>query len=259
MKKFIKIAAFTLCAAVLLGVLCGCQTKQSRLDKIKSDGVIIWGTNAEFMPFETKDGSGNVMGVDADIAAKIAEKLGVELKVEDMLFDSLPAALASGKIDFIGAGFTRDAEREQTMDFTSSYYTAVQVVAYNTSGFKPTAEADLVGKKIGVQTGTTGDLYIASDIENADVQRYDNIMLAMMDLQNGKIDAVIGDNLPVGMIMQNLGEGLALAEEIVYDEEMYALAVDKDQAELLAAINEVLDELIANGEIDAMVEKHSTN
>lgn len=229
---------------------------ESKLDKIKAAGKIVWGTNAEFSPFEMKDSDGTVIGVDADIAAKIADSLGVELVVEDMLFDSLPAALASGQIDFIGAGYTKNEERAQKMDFSAEYYTAVQVVAYNTAGFTPASQADLEGKKVGVQTGTTGDLFIASEIDGATVERYDNLMLALQDLQNGNLDAVIGDNLPVGMIIKNL-DGLAVADSVVYDPEMYALAVDKGETELLDAINEVLQKLIDDGEIDAMVNKYS--
>ncbi len=139
---------------------------------------LVWGTNAAFIPFEMREGD-KVIGVDADIAQAVADKMGVELVVEDMEFDALPAALESGKIDFIAAGFTKNAEREATMDFSDEYFTAVQVVVVkegNPGGIQ--SEDDLKGKKIGVQTGTTGDLYFASEVEGADVQRYENIQMA---------------------------------------------------------------------------------
>ena len=122
MKKANKLVLFMMCMALLLSVF-GCSANSpaasstpkptTKLDAIKAKGYIVWGTNAEFMPFEYKSANGNVVGVDADIAKAVADSLGVQLKVEDMAFDSLPAALASGKIDFIGAGYTKDDERMQ--------------------------------------------------------------------------------------------------------------------------------------------------
>ena len=218
--------------------------------------TIVWGTNAEFMPFETKDSSGTVVGVDADIAAAIAEKLGAELVVEDMEFDSLPAALESGKIDFIAAGFTRNEEREKSMDFSDTYYVARQVVLVREDS-TIASEDDLKGLKIGVQNGTTGDLYFASEIEDADVQRYTTIMLAAQDLAAGRIDCVIGDNLPIGVIMNQI-EGLKLVESIVYEDESYAIATRKGETELMTAINEVLAEMTESGEIDELLTVYST-
>ncbi|MDD3242547.1 MAG: transporter substrate-binding domain-containing protein [Eubacteriales bacterium] len=282
MKKTMKLFSAALCFVLCLAMFAGCAktpaaeptaaptaapTKAadattapaqgtSKLDAIKAAGKIVWGTNAEFVPFEMKDGSGTVIGVDADIAAAIAKKLGVELVVEDILFDSLPAALASGQIDFIAAGYTNNEERAQKMDFTDSYYKAKQVVVYKEGATAPAAEDELKGKKIGVQTGTTGD-FMASDIENADVQRYDNMTLAVQDLANGTLDYVIGDSLTISMITKKVS-GVAIAEAIVYDDEFYAIAVDKGETALLEAINEALKELIDTGAIDASVNKFSS-
>lgn len=218
---------------------------------------LVWGTNAAFIPFEMREGD-KVIGVDADIAQAVADKMGVELVVEDMEFDALPAALESGKIDFIAAGFTKNAEREATMDFSDEYFTAVQVVVVkegNAVGIS--TEEDLKGKKIGVQTGTTGDLYFASEVEGADVQRYENIQMACQDLVDGRIDCVIGDNLPIVNLMSSIS-GLEKVESIVYEEEKYAMAVKKgENADVLAAINEVLADLEKNSEIDALVDKYS--
>ena len=112
MKNWKKGMAAALCAVMVMGLAAGCGgSEQSALDKVKEKGVLVWGTNSEFPPFESKNGAGEVVGVDAEIMAKVAEKMGVKLQVEDMEFDSLPAALQSGKIDVIGAGYTEDDER----------------------------------------------------------------------------------------------------------------------------------------------------
>jgi len=218
---------------------------------------LVWGTNAAFIPFEMREND-KVVGVDADLAKAVADKMGVELVVEDMDFDALPAALDSGKIDFIAAGFTKNAEREQTMDFSKEYFTAVQVVVVkegNEIGIA--SEDDLKGKSIGVQTGTTGDLYFASEIEDAKVERYENIQMACQDLVDGRIDCVIGDNLPIVNLMSSM-EGLEKVEAIKYEEEKYAMAVKKgENADVLKAINEVLTEMESKGEIDALVDKYS--
>jgi polar amino acid transport system substrate-binding protein len=196
--------------------------------------------------------------VDAELAQAVADKLGVELVVEDMEFDGLPAALASGKIDFIAAGFTKNDERAQTMDFSNEYFTAVQVVVVQKGNAIGIAtKDDLKGKKIGVQTGTTGDLYVASDVEGATVQRYENIQLACQDLIAGRVDSVIGDNLPIANLMTTIS-GLEKVDSIVYDSENYAMAVKKGaNADILAAINQVLAEKKANGDIDKLVDKYS--
>ncbi len=264
MKKTSKIFVFLMCLALLLSVI-GCSAQSpaatsspkptTKLDAIKKKGYIVWGTNAAFPPFEFKDSTGKVAGVDADIAKAIADSLGVELRVEDMEFDSLPAALASGKIDFIGAGFTKTDERAKSMDFSVDYYTAVQVVIVK-DGSKIASKDDLKNKKIGVQTGTTGS-FIAEEISGVKMSNYNSLTLACQDLKNGRIDAVIGDNLPIAMIQSQIS-GLKIVSGIKYDEEKYALAVDKGNAELLAKINEVLNGLIQKGTISDKLKLYST-
>ncbi len=252
MKKF---ASLALAAALLATLLTGCGSSTDSLAKIKKAGKIVWGTNAQFVPFETNV-NGTVVGVDADIAAKVAERIGVELVVSDMEFDSLPAALASGKIDFIGAGFTKNEERAKTMDFSSEYFTARQVVIVKADNTAIASADDLKGKILGAQNGTTGDLYVASEVEGATVQRYDNIALAAQDLKNGKVDAVIADDVPAQIIVGQV-DGLKIADVQPYDDEKYALAVRKGDAALLVEINAVIDDMVAKGEIDTLVKKYS--
>ncbi len=240
--------------------LAGCGGGQSEtMSKIKKEGKIIWGTNAEFAPFEMRRGD-EVIGVDAEIAKKIAEKLGVELVVEDMDFGGLISALNSKQIDFIGAGFTINPEREEQVLFTKTYFKAVQVIIVKEDNTDINGPDDLADKKVGVQENTTGD-FIASDElvseeEGGQVIRFMSPMEAVLDLKNSRIDAIVIDNLPAQyLVAQN--PGLKILEEKAGEDEEYAMAVRKGDDDLKKVIDEVLEELIASGQIDEWVEEYS--
>ncbi len=231
--------------------------KINTMQRIKDDNRVIWGTNAAFPPFEIRRGD-EVIGVDAEIAKLVAEKLGVELVVEDMDFDALIGAMASGKIDFIAAGFTVRADREEQVLFTDKYFEAIQVIIVRDDNTDIQGPEDLAEKKIGVQNGTSGD-FVAEDIvgDATDlINRYNNGLEAALELRNGRIDAIIIDNLPAQMIVYQ-NPGLKILETQADDEEEYALAVRLGDSELAAIINEVLAELKQSGQIDAWVEEYS--
>ncbi len=230
------------------------SAESETMKKIRETKKIIWGTNAEFPPFEMREGD-QVIGIDAEIAAKIAEKLGVELVVEDMEFDALITALQSGKIDFIAAGYTIEPDREKQVLFTDTYFKAVQAIMVQEGNEEIKSADDLEGKKIGVQNGTTGD-FIASDIPGAEVIRFNNGIEAALDLNNGKIDAVIIDNLPAQMLAKS-NPGLVVLDEKPFDAEEYAIAVRKGDTDLQQVINEVLKEMKDSGEIDELANKYS--
>lgn len=226
------------------------------MKRIKDNKKIIWGTNAEFSPFEMREGD-EVIGIDAEIAQKIADKIGVELVVEDMEFDSLMAALQSGKIDFIAAGFTIKPDREKQVLFTDTYFKAVQAVIVQEGNTEIKSLEDLEGKKIGVQNGTTGD-FEADEIPDAEVVRFNNGIEAALDLKNGNIDAVIIDNLPAQMLIEKNPELVIVEfEEKPFEDEEYAMAVRKGDTELQGIINEVLKEMKDSGDIDELVTKYS--
>lgn len=253
MKNFKNLLLLVLIFVMAISMVsCGDIDTMARIEK---KGQVIWGTNAEFAPFEMRDGE-EVIGIDADIAKRIAEKLGVELVVEDMKFDALPAALKSGKIDFIAAGYTVRPDREQEMTFSKNYFRAVQAIIVEESNTEIQGAADLENKKIGVQTGTTGDTLATEDIEGSDVHRYNNGLEAVLDLKNGNIDAVVIDILPAE-ILASQHEGIEILEERAGEEEEYAIAVRKGDQELIDAINEVLDEMMESGEIDDLTNKYS--
>ncbi|MGI6569488.1 MAG: transporter substrate-binding domain-containing protein [Caldicoprobacterales bacterium] len=260
MKITKRILALVLILAVSF-VIYGCQSDgdaggsdmSETMKRIKDTGKIIWGTNAEFPPFELRSGD-KVIGVDAEIAAKVAEKLGVELEVVDMEFKGLINALNSKQIDFIAAGFTIKPDREEQVLFTDTYFRAVQTIIVQEGNTEIKGAADLEGKTIGVQSGTTGDFTAEEYTE--DIVRFNNALEASIDLKNGRLDAVIIDNLPAQMIVSE-NPGLVLLDEKAAEDEEYALAVRKEAVDLQKVINEVIAELKADGSIENWVEEYS--
>ena len=218
------------------------------------------GTNASFPPYEFYDDeTGEIVGIDAEVAAAICEKLGYELEIVDMDFDAIIPAVTTGKIDFGMAGMTVTEERMQSVDFTTSYATGIQVVIVKEDS-EITSVDDLFAEganhKIGVQQGTTGDLYCSWDIEDeglGTVERYKNGTDAVLALTSGKVDCVVIDNEPAkNYIAAN--EGLKILDT-EYAVEDYAIALAKD-SELTEKINAALEELIADGTVQAIIDKY---
>ena len=216
-------------------------------------GKIVMVTNAEFPPYEYHENN-TIVGIDADIARAIADQRGMELEIQDMAFDSLIPAIQSGKADFAAAGITVNEERLRNVDFTETYAEAAQVIIVK-EGSAIAAPADLTGKKIGVQTGTTGDIY-ADDVENAEVQRFNKGMEAVMALTQDKLDAVIIDREPAKVFVKE-NEGLKILDE-AFTEEEYAIAIKKGNTELLDKMNAAIKELKESGELQKIVDKYIT-
>ena len=216
-------------------------------------GKIVMVTNAEFPPYEYHENN-TLVGIDADIARAIADQMGMELEIQDMAFDSLIPAIQSGKADFAAAGMTVNEERLRNVDFTETYAEAAQVIIVK-EGSAIAAPADLTGKKIGVQTGTTGDIY-ADDVENAEVQRFNKGMEAVMALTQDKLDAVIIDREPAKVFVKE-NEGLKILDE-AFTEEEYAIAIKKGNTELLDKMNAAIKELKESGELQKIVDKYIT-
>lgn len=228
------------------------------IEKIKAAGKIIMGTNAEFPPFEYVEGN-EVVGVDADIAAEIAKDLGVELEIENMDFTAALLAVQNGQLDMAVAGITVDEDRKKSMDFSNEYVTSSQyVIIAKGSGLTVDSLKD-AGVVIGVQNGTSGDFYATDDIKGdpntEEVARYKNAILASQDLMNGKIQAVIVDELPAKSIVAANEDKLELLPDKL-TEEQYAIAVQKGNQELLDAINATLTRLESEGKIDEFLIKH---
>ena len=228
---------------------------ESPEDVDRSNGTLVMATNAEFEPYEYHEGD-DIVGIDADIAQAICDKLGYELKIEDMEFDSILPAVQSGKADFGAAGMTVTEDRATQVDFSDSYYTGVQVIIV-TDDSDITEPDDLKGKKIGVQQGTTGDIYSTDDFGDDIVERFNKGMEAVQALKQGKIDAVIIDNQPAKTFVEE-NEGLKILETS-YVEEDYALAIKKGNDDLVKKVNDAIKELKEDGTFDKIVAKYITD
>ena len=275
MKKFsIAMLSMVLAGSLLLS---GCggntdtqQNEDSNTDAAATDstdtadgGVLRMGTNATFPPYEFTDENGEVAGIDAEIAAAVAEKLGMELDITDMAFESLIPALQAGTIDIVLAGMTVDPERADQVNFTDSYATGVQVVIVpENSDIAPVEQedgslaVDLTGKTIGVQTGTTGDLYCTDDYGQENVKQFDNGPLAVAALVNGQIDCVGIDQEPAKNYVA-ANEGLKILDT-AYANEDYAAAISKDNTELLEQVNAAMQELKDDGTLQSIIDKYIT-
>ena len=231
----------------------GSDTQQSETAENTEGGVLRMGTNATFPPYEYVDENNEVAGIDADIAAAIADKLGMELEITDMAFDSLIPALQSDTIDIVLAGMTVDPERAEQVNFTDSYATGVQVIIVPEDSDIASPD-DLEGKNIGVQTGTTGDLYCTDDYGQEFVKQFDNGPLAVAALLNGQVDCVVIDNEPAKNYVA-ANEGLKILDTAFANED-YAAALAKEDTELYEQVNTAIQELKEDGTIASIIEKY---
>ncbi len=273
-----KIISLVLAVLMLTCVLASCGAKKGQtLDDIKKSGELVVYTEAGFAPFEFVYNN-EVVGVDIAICEEIAKEIGVELVVKDVAFNTILGAIESGKAAIGAAGITITEERAQQVDFSIPYTTSKQYIIVKADS--PIASyADLAGKKIGVQLGTSSDFiitdaingyedddgnHVTGDFEGtgATVSTYANPNLAAVNLEGDKLDAVVTDQLPAQLIVDN-SNGAYKCFELVYPDgsltdETYGLCVAKGNTELLNVINEVLTELIETGKIEEYIIYYST-
>lgn len=239
MKKVLMVLLSMVCLFVLTA--CGSNGQ----DKL------VMATNAEFPPYEFHEGD-EIVGIDVEIAQAIADDLGMELLIEDMAFDSIIAAVQTGKADIGVAALTVTEDRLVNVNFSDSYTQSAQVIIVN-QGSEITGPDDLSGKTIGVQLGTTGDIY-AGDITNAVIERYNKGFEAIQALLQNKIDAVIIDREPAKVFVSQ-NEDLILLDE-AFTVEDYAIAIAKDNTELLDKINASLAKIQDSGKLQEIIEKY---
>ena len=215
-------------------------------------GKLTMATNATFPPYEMTTDSGEIEGIDVDTAKAIAEKLGLELQIDDMEFDAALLSVQQGKADIVMAGVTVTDERKAVMDFSDSYATGIQsIIVPNDSDIA--SPDDLSGKKIGTQRGTTGYIYCSDDFGDDAVVAYDSGLTAVQALNNGQVDAVVIDNAPATEYVA-ANPGLKVLDTS-YAEEDYAIGMAKGSA-LEDAVNKALEELKADGTLQAIVDKY---
>lgn len=223
-------------------------------------GKLHMATNAAFPPYEMIKDDGSYEGIDVEIAGLIADKLGLELVVDDMDFTSVVTSVQTGKEDIAMAGLTVNDERKKNVDFTDSYATGVQVVIVPKDSSIKTID-DLQGKMIGTQEGTTGYIYCSDTVENGGfgedhVIAYTNGATAVQALTSGKVDAVVIDNAPAQSFVADNPSLTILDTEYVTED--YAIGVSKDNSQLLAAVNGALKDLISDGSVQTIVDKYIT-
>lgn len=227
--------------------------------KTIESGKLIMATNAQFPPYEmVADGDGvngtGFEGIDIEIATAIAEKLGLELQVDDMDFDAALTAVQQGKCDLVLAGLTYTDERAQLMTFSDSYAQGVQAIIVK-EGSAIASPDDLANAAmIGTQRGTTGYLYCTDDFGEDHVAAYDSGAAAVQALLNGQVDAVVIDKIPAETFAAE-NDGLKVLDT-AYTTEDYCAAMNKDNEALTKEVNVVLAELKADGTLDQIVAKY---
>ena len=220
------------------------------------EGKLIMATNAFFPPYEFYEGE-KIVGIDAEIAEAIANKLGLELVINNMEFNSIITAVTTNAADFGLAGMTVTEDRLKEVDFSISYASGVQSIIVKDGSAITTVDdlyAEGVTYKVGVQLGTTGDIYASDDFGAERVTQYSNGNEAILALQKGDVDCVIIDNEPAKAFVA-ANEGLKVLDT-AYAEEDYAACFAQENDALREAVNAAIEELITDGTIDAIIEKY---
>ena len=211
-------------------------------------GVVKIGTNAEYPPFEYVDEAGNIVGFDPELVAEIAKRAGFEYELVNTRWDGIFVALASGEFDMVASAATITAEREEIVDFSQPYFYASQRIAVLESRASEIQNVeDLAGLRVGVQAGTTGDIYASEEIPGVEVVRYDEITLAFQALASGDVDAIVNDGPTSADIIEKNPELGAVLVGPPLSEEYYGIAVQPTKPELLDAVNKALAAMIADG------------
>ena len=259
MKRFLAIVlAIAMIASVAVLAGCGEEKKAEGGDTAAKEKLVM-ATNAYFPPYEYYDGD-KIVGIDAEVAQAIADKLGMELEIVDIEFDSIIAGVQTGKYDMGMAGMTVTEERKQSVDFSDSYATGIQsIIVPEDSKIKSIDDvlADGATYKVGVQLSTTGDIYITDDLGDAAADRVVEFQTgndAVAALASGKVDCVIIDNEPAKSYVAATG-GLKILDT-EYVKEDYAICFSKDNADLKDKVNGALKELIADGSVQKIIDKY---
>jgi polar amino acid transport system substrate-binding protein len=248
-----KILAMFLAASILIvGLsLTGC---------VEEENKIIIGTSADFPPFEYIDTDGTIIGFDIEMVTMILEDAGYKVEVKDIAFDSLIASLENDKIDVIAAAMTITAERDEQIDFSDPYYEADQsVLAKKGAELNLSTNIDLQNYIVGAQTGTTGAAWVKNNlIDNGtmnedDFKRYETYTLAVLDLVNGNIEALVLDKPVAESFVKSRDVELVMT---IITGESYGLGVKEGNSDLLEEINSGLDSLIGSTQWDTLIMKY---
>lgn len=254
-----KLLAVMLAAMMLLAmVACGNDTPDPAPtpDPTPDTKTLYMATEGTFPPYEYYDGD-KLVGIDVDVANAIAEKLGMKLEVVDIAFDSIVSGVQAGKYDMGMAGMTVNEERLEQVNFSDSYSTGIQVVIVKEGGkVQSLDDMGAEGVVIGTQSGTTGFMYASDDFGDEKVKGFTKTTDAVAALINGQVDCVMLDNEPAkALVAANADAGLSILDT-AYTEEDYAIAINKDNNDLLTKVNAALAELKADGTLQGIIDKY---
>ena len=239
-----KIALLLAVVLVAMMAVTGCSSKKT----------LKMATEAGFAPYEYYE-DGKIVGVDVDIANEIAKELGMELEIIDMEFNSITTSVDTGKADFGGAGMSITEDRLKEVDFTVEYATSQQVVVVMDTNTEIAAPEDIDGKNVGVQLGTTADMYISDEMPDVTLSQFNKYAEAVEALKIGRIDAIVMDALPAEELVA-ANEGTKILDGELFTDR-YAFCVKKGNTEMLDAINKVLNRLIEEGKIEEFTLNHT--
>ena len=220
----------------------------------RSENEIILATEAGFAPYEYYE-DGEIVGIDIDIAREVAKELGKELVVKDIAFDSIINEVKTGKSDFAAAGISYTEERAKAVAFSNNYADSKQVVLVRNDS-TINSSADLVNAKIAVQLGSVADTYVTSKYKKAEIIRQKKYLATIQDLEDGKADCVVMDELPAKEILKTKDNMRILDKALVVDS--YGIIVKKSNEELLEVINKVIKRMQDDGSLNASILEHTT-
>ena len=264
MKKIIATAVLGIMTMGLAG--CGSSndknsaSKTDLLEKIQKNGKLVVGMSADYAPYEfhyiDENGKDVIGGFDVDIANEIANKIGVDLVIQEMDFDALVSALPAGKVDLVISGMNSTEERAKVVDFSEVYYNSKHgILVRDEDADKYQTFADLEGAKVGVQLGSTQEKIAKTEIPNVNLQQLSNINNLILELKAGKVDAIVMEK-PVAEMAVKSNPELAVGKPI-YEEQTggNAVGIAKNNPQLLAKVNEVITELNESGKMDEYIKK----
>lgn len=264
MKKIIATAVLGIMTMGLAG--CGSSndknsaSKTDLLEKIQKNGKLVVGMSADYAPYEfhyiDENGKDVIGGFDVDIANEIANKIGVNLVIQEMDFDALVSALPAGKVDLVISGMNPTEERAKVVDFSEVYYNSKHgILVRAEDADKYQTFADLEGAKVGVQLGSTQEKIAKTEIPNVNLQQLSNINNLILELKAGKVDAIVMEK-PVAEMAVKSNPELSVGKPI-YEEQTggNAVGIAKNNPQLLAKVNEVITELNESGKMDEYIEK----
>ena len=259
MKKVTVVLCLVLIG--LLAAACAAPEPANKLEAVQEAGKIVVGTSADYPPFESIDEDGNMVGFDIDLMNEIGARMGVEVEIQDMPFDSLIAAVQEGKIDASIAAFNYTEERDEVVDFTDAYYYAEDglLVAEDWGGTINVPE-DMANYTVGVQTGATADGWVTENLIEAglmsedNVFRYERMDQAAQDVKAGRIDILMTDYVPAQALADELG-GLVVAFHAELSTGPVNIITPQGEDELTAEMNRIIAELLDEGFIDALATK----